>query len=579
MLYLALAIVCGLAAAASVTTINVSWFDRAPEGYRHSGFLQSDQNFYTSAAREVFERGNGFSYVMPNSLDRAAPAVHWQWPLTALAWAHAATGLSWPAVWEIWRLVWCAAFFAMAALVVRCFTQAAPGPVSSAWREPWAAMLWVLTGGGAAAILSLWHWPAHRAQFPDFIALFESVERAYHWWFLNLFRNVLYPLEATFHAFFFATVWALLAGRRLLFLALYAATLATGAFVGMEISTVILLYLGVEVALLKWRQRRRRAAVPSSPNDVISESALLPLFAACLAMTALFVAYYRVFVPILGGEEGRTLIHQFSNFPYEMIPAGSYFIAYFFALAGAGLGLLRRDVREWAFRSQAGRMIVCWAVAVFLLLHNHWFLRPHGLQPPHFSRGYLFFPLAVLAAVGVRAWWVRSLAQHFTRWPRWIPAAAMALGLLVLSADSILFFWKLAIRVPHPEALMIQEDTWDALQALDKITSPGEALNILNPDDKYIGVLIPVYTRHNSYLSDVIATPFYADRTADLHQWKINGRAAPLWDKHDIDLVMIQRRQWDASRWMAMLPEGAAIVWENRRWIAVQIKQPKALTP
>ena len=57
-------------------------------------------------------------------------------------------------------------------------TQAAPGPGSSAWREPWAAMLWVLTGGGAAAMLSLWHWPAHRAQFPDFIALFESVERA-----------------------------------------------------------------------------------------------------------------------------------------------------------------------------------------------------------------------------------------------------------------------------------------------------------------------------------------------------------------------------------------------------------------
>src|SRR5690606_11299066 len=100
------------------TFINISCYSRAPEGWQHTGMLQSDLIWYSAIAREVVERGNGIGYINPHSFDDTPNPWLFQWPLTLVGWIWGATKMPWGVLWDGWRIVWSAAMFGSIGLLV-----------------------------------------------------------------------------------------------------------------------------------------------------------------------------------------------------------------------------------------------------------------------------------------------------------------------------------------------------------------------------------------------------------------------------------------------------------------------------
>jgi len=545
----------GLATALVFSAISFSWARRTPPGWVYSGFLQSDQHQYTAIAREVFERGSGLTYVIPYSLDDDPAPVYFHWTFIALAWLQRLTGLPYPVCWELWRALWSTAFFLSFALLL--------DRILPSGKMRTLVFILVMYGGGIAAALA----GANRLLLPlaggqgsEFLDAFAATEGAYHWWFLNLFRNVLYPLEATYHCLFFLTLWAAISQRGKTFLVAFAATAACGVFTTANLAVILGPWFAIE-CLIVWRRRSDLAALP---GPFLKQSMV-----AFILVIAVFLIYYAVVVPAYG-EEGAAMLRQHTQYPMPLIPLRGYLKAYFWPLAGTLLALASPAVRRWLAGEPRGRLLIVWIVGTILLANNHWVLRPDGIQPPHFTRGYLYAALALCAAVGLQ------LQQE--KWRSWLrlankrTAVLVALAAIVLlTSDNLAFVAEIAARTPHPRVLTFEQQTREALEAIEAQGTPGKRLNVLNLGDDKIGILIPVYTRHNPFLADVIPTPDYYGRQADLEAWIRGGGQTPLLEKYAIDLIVIPRRLYSNPTIQRAIRGKADQVWQNGLWVLLRI--------
>lgn len=485
-----------------------AWF--LPPTRAYLGFVQIDQPVYYACAREYFENGNGLFAANPYSSNPNAPRQYSHFYFLLVGWVWRLTGISFSVIDGGVRLLLGPTFLLMAARVFRIIHR---------WRAGANAMLaLMLLGGGLAWLTAAFATGVNylvgrlsdskSGSFLDFLwflfmSEFRTAEGGYGDWHVQLFRNLFYGPEVFYHFLFFGAVLQFLRSRWPLgcvmaFLAWWA-----HPYTGLELALVCMAWLVVEW----WRG---------------DGSACRPLFVLA-AITALFGFYYGVWLP--RDPEHRSVYEQMKAFPAVMLTS-QIISAYGLLIPFSLLALLTPAFRaQW--RRREVRFVVIWTViALFLNYHDKIIPWVEAVQPLHFSHGYLYVPLAILATYGLRMFLsLKGLRQALQRLPLW-----SAILLLVHLPDNVIWATRSVILLPARSTVFAPPvQDMELLSALNEIPTRETILAASLPARfSVVAPLIPVLTHHRAVGAHVFNTPNAAATRKHLEEFRSSPTSATL---------------------------------------------------
>lgn len=463
--------------------ISLSWYHRAePDVYL--GFLQGDQPSYTALAKSVFNRGNGLFYANPFDYDNKAPRVLSNLGYVALGWLMKAFGNHEIRAWEFWRLLWGTLGGIFYVIIVQ---NIVPHRSIRRW-----AIFAGLFGGGTAWLHSLFLLP--ETSFNGWLTGTIDVERDYGWWCLNFFRQSLYPLELLYHSLFFLAI--ILYMRRNLRALIYVIAALWWTHVITAILTTTVVGLALAVDYLQSRKRDEIYAV-----------------AGLGVVVSFFVLYYNVALPRYPSV--ASWMEQTLQFRDKMAP-GFWLPAYGFLLP-AGIICFFPEAMRRLLQKRHRRIVLIWGIAAVGWTYNDIFFS-RCIQPIHFSRGYVYLFLVLLASFAMMNFIPRSFLN------RRIFGIILAVSLIPLCLDNVLFLARVGTNTPQKGLLTISKDAEKTLNYFKQL--PGSKL-VFSADQK-LGVLIVAQTQHRVYASEMYLTPFYTDRMNELTPPLIEGDMAAL---------------------------------------------------
>lgn len=521
----------GLAAALAMVHLKHYWFRNVPDGYVFYGFLQGDQEIYTSLARAVLSGPNGFTYAYPWDFSDAHPAIFFQLPIAVLAWTKSALGGEWHAAFDAFRLVGAPVMFGALALLVHTLLPA------RRWFVPGFCIC--AFGAGVAWVAALPGWFRNDADGPAFGLYLQSVravEDNYHYWFLTVARNVTYSFEVFYHALLYLMVFGLLTRRVALAVGVYTVALLSNPFVGVQLTAICL-----PVLLADMVAGRRRAAASG--------------FVLALVAFVLFLSYYLLFLP--RWEIGAILGPRQREHHTHALEFRDMWLAYGPWLLVAAVSLTRGAFLRKEWRSRAGRLLMIWIIGTLALTQNSRFLDP-PVQPMHFTRGNLYLPLVL--------WGLRYLrfASAGSSLRRTVPLALMALA-PVLAADNVLFFAARYVLLPHPGTQMFDRPTDEMFTRLGL----GQGRFCLaSMTLSRMGV---ARTGRPGYFADEITTPHYEERKRDLNALVWGGAEAEFQAKYDIGTFVFEKGPDSTRRALEVLtPADYHMSLNNERYVVLE---------
>jgi hypothetical protein len=455
-----------------------------------TGFIQYDQPYYAANGREIFERGNGFAYPNPYDPNPAAPVIYFQWLVWLLGFGIQKLRFD-PGSLYVGTGV-------LASVACAYFTFRLVEAVLPERHYRVGLFLLAVWGGGvlclAQVAVNLRH---HRALGYDLF----SYDPFQGWWFLNWGRNLVYPTESVYHAIVAATWLFVLRERWLLVLLGVALLAATHPFCGLQLLLIVVVWLSVLVLI-----GRSRAALWS--------------LLAVIGVLLLFLAYYFVYLPSFA--EHRVLQNVWSV-PWTLSP-----LALLFAFGPVGLLALVRVYRDSRnLNMQMGFLAVAFAVSLFLAKHE-WFTSPR--QPVHFTRGYQWLPLYLLALPLV----ARGLAATRAR----ISPASFALLLLPFGigavADNAAFIWR---EWCTPNGMYLSAPEREMFSWMDRHRLNG----VLLCTDPRLCYASATYTAVRPYLGHPGNTPERLVRQQQVQAW-MAGSVSVRW-LNPIDYLLLGKTE------------------------------------
>jgi hypothetical protein len=527
----------------ALSAVLLSWTWRAPADVTFSGWFQGDMPTYACYGRMAASTATTLSYANPHDLRESPPPVLVNLPISVIGWL---LRLGLPAPWteHVLRLVFGVLMYAaLAALLRRVFR---PGP----WF--WAAMVLVGVGSGFAWLGALrdasgpWldaggldlNVPALARRWREGV---RAIEAPYYWWFLDTFRNLMYPLELAYHALIFGQLWALGTRRFGTSLLFFALACLSNPFVGIQAC-------GVQLASLS-------LACLRAPRP-------LRAWLASGAIAAGFVAYYGVLLP--SDEVIRSVQEQHQAQLDSPLTLASL-------LAGHGPALLAplAVLLDPAFRRALWKRfhlvpvltLVAWTA---LLSQNSRFGLDEQLMPMHFTRGYLHAGLWIV----LLAWLQLRLGSATA--PRRGAFVAALLAVLTLP-DALLFVEDQYRDMPHSPTLVWNADWQQMHDELRREERPRRVLVNSYAFGRQICALHP----HRTVFGGPLTTPHYAERQAALEEFRSNPRFEPplvAW----ADRALVQRS--DARLTAAFVgSRGWRKRLENREWALFErVSEPRA---
>lgn len=436
-----------------------------------TGFVQYDQPYYMANARQYLDgRSDGWRYALPFSPSAAATPAHFQPQTMLLAGLWRITGAD-PGKLFV-------AFGAAAAIVFLLLSARLLDQVLERTAPVLLTVVFVWGGG----LLALAGFSISMLQDMDWRMAALSAFRfdpGDGWWFLNLGRNLIFPMEAYYHALFFGAVLLLYRNRPWLS-ALVAAVLALShPFTGSAALLVLLAWGTLELIV-------HRDRIVSAPWVA---------FVAALLMA--LMVWHGYILP--QDAEHQSLMQQW-KLPW-LIELQAWLPAYAI-VASMTAWRLRSCARIKAFFSlPMNRLLAVWAM-VFLALENHELVM-EPLQPAHFTRGYSW---AALFLIGAPA--LLEFAQDPMK--RLARGAVAAVFVCVMLLDNAGWF---ALRIAESrngagEGIWLSEDQLELYHWLEH-QLPNEEMLIT--EDPQLAYLAMTYTHHRAWYSHWANTPF-ADR-------------------------------------------------------------------
>ena len=352
------------------------------------------------------------------------------------------------------------------------------------------------------------------------------------WWFLNWGRNLIYPHETVYHAIVAATWLAVITHRRLL-VVLGAVLLATThPFSGLQLLLMLVAWFGIRTCV-----RRQRADLGMSLGLTL--------------VLAVFLGYYLLY---LNSFAAHREVQNVWALPW-ILPASSLLLAY----GIIGLPALVRVLSNYRHLDNAAWFfVVCFVVSLFLAKHE-WFIPPH--QPLHFTRGYVWTPLCLLALPLIQ----RILLHARLVNPPWVFTLLVFLAGGVVVSDNTAFISKLWVK---REGFYLTAGEAEAFRWMDQ-----QGLNgvLLCPDEN-LSYLSATYTAVRPFFGHGRLTPHFAERFQQVKDWQKQGKGGPWFA--DIDYILLSRKDGCS----ALPGDGWEIIFANSQLVLYKRKSGNDLS-
>lgn len=470
-------------------------------------------------AREHFDSGR-FSFFYGNPFDGnpETPRVYWQPHILLLGLLLQVTGLSPGILYVLFGL--CGAL--ICSRVALAMLSESPG---QSGRPGVPLLITFFWGGGvlvAAAAIRALPGIANGEQFmTGDLLVFDPGEG---WWFLNFGRNLVFPTEAYYHALFFGCIVCLFR-RSYAVAALCAAFLsASHPFTGIELLAVVSVWLVAELIV----------GGPDRPPTAFVLSVLILLLA--------HVSYYLVFLPSI--PEHRQLMDQW-ELPWNLPPLSALFA--YAPVAGIALwSLVKRGTSP--LRDRNTRLLLVWFAVAFILANHQYILR--SVQPLHFTRGYVWTPLFLLAAPALQEFF-----QKRRKGLRNLTAVVCVVAIFV--ADNAI--WLGLVSSPDERADIVLSA--DQRGVLDWTDRNGDGRTLLITGDVGLGYLATVYTPVRAWVAHKFNTPRSAQREREVKEFFEEGSGQKEWKGRRLIVIAAHG---EADRRLGMWRGGDARSVENR---------------
>ena len=467
-------------------------------GRTATGFLLYDAPYYMANARAIFERGNGLAYPNPFDPDPSSPVIYFHWLLWLLGagvkFLHLDPGALFAGVGVAASIVCCALTLRLVELVLP----------DSRGRSVW--FLLTMWGGGALVLTAgLLNLAQGRPAWDD---LFRF-DVGNGWWFSNWGLNLLLSTEAVYHCLVVGAWIGVLQKRWPLALGGVAALAATHPFSGGQHLLILGTWLGVEALRERTPAAWWRVAIVGG-------------------LGAIFGAYYFGFLSQFPAH--RALVAVWSNAHEVRLVSLLLAVGPWAALAA------------WRFRREPWRaggieaFFVTTFVVTFLLLQHDWLLPSR--QPAHFSRGYHWLPLWLLALPLLQAWFTQLAAAR----GRFIAGVALGLAGPLLAADNLAFLGR-ELHDGERDRVSLSEAQREIYEWMDAADLRG----VLLCYDLRLSYHAAIYSGARPYVGHLNNTPDIRTRWRQVAAWHREGETGPWFEA--IDYLLIDRRNPPAYPW------------------------------
>jgi hypothetical protein len=453
-----------------------------------TGFIQVDMPFYAANGRAIFERGDGLLYPNAYDPDPAAPAIYFYWLIWLYGFGIVQLGLD-PGHLFV-------GMGAAGALLFALVTLRLVEAVAAGTRHRVKLYLLVMWGGGLLALARVATNLAGGVPPLDDLLAFDPASGG---WFLNWGRNVLYPMEALYHVLSGGCLLAVLRGRWGLGVVAASLLAATHPFSGAQVLYILLTFATMRLVMLRDRRWVLRWIASALP-------------------VAAFAAYNVVYLP--GFPQHRALQEAW-HLPWT-IPALSA------ALAWLPMGVLA-GWRLWCDRGaldeRVGFLLTCFAVS---LAFSNYDALVEAVVPAHFTRGYVWLPLCLLALPRIQ-----GALDRLASWPRPVGAAVLAGTALVAVSDNAAAVGTV-LGVERP-GFYLSRDEREMLRWIDDQGQTG----VLLGNDQRLNYLAATYTPLRPYVGHHLTTPDLRWRYRQMLRW-LDGELTDPFDPEP-DLLLLKR--------------------------------------
>jgi hypothetical protein len=456
----------------------------ADAGPSATGFIWVDFTGYAAHAREIFDRGNGVAYANGYDPDPSSPAIYVFWYYWLISALMTSTGAD-PAVVIL-------GLGAFAALALSRLTLALASVRVTTLEDRFAGHLILLWGGGLLV----------GGGFLRSLVMGAPGEHLLHfdptngYWFLNWGRNLVYPTETVLHAVVAGLWLAMLTGRRRAALVCVLLLCTTHFHTGLAHGTVFVLAM-----LLEAREDGARVLWAGAGALIVGAQA----------------AYGMIYLPSF--EAAAIILDAHADTGW-IVPAVTQLLAY--GPVAVFAFLARRD------GPLAERRFLLAALIVGLALINHeLFMQDH--QPVHFTRGYVWLPLALLGLPRMLA-----LYRGRTSWKA-SPALSGVFLVGLLCLDNGVFLIEASRHIANDQGLdpRLHPNERAFYAELDKRGLKGI---VLLPSDR-LALQLPAYTDLTGWHGQYHWTPNFDERARRVHRHFMAARDNEL--LQHVDWVLI----------------------------------------
>lgn len=484
-----------------------------------TGMFFYELPYYVANGRAAFSRGNGVLY--PNPYDPAddAPVIYAHWVPWLLGAATAKFDL------EPGKVM--LAFTATASLLMAFATFRLIEHRSSASHSVFPWYLAAMWGGGLLVLGGLIFGPADETWTKRLLAF----DPGRGFWFLNWGRNSLIPTEATYHVLV-ATCW-LAEVRKRLFTSNVALLLlaTTHPWSGLELLFTICLWRSV-----KWFFGRNRS------------NTLQLAYAG--SVLVLLLGYYKVWLPTF---EHHAQLQRDWELDWS-ITNTTAFLAYAVVFVPAAVRV-RRAMNQKALSETEQFLLCTLVVAIGLAFHDR-FMKP--VQPLHFARGYIWFPLFLIGLPVLQTW----LAQLIATGTR--GRVVTVLLTLAFFADNAVFaIAQSYAQFQREDGFHITAGDRELLTALHRIATEGNSVPVVLTESDDLNYLLPAYSSVRPWVGHHFNTPEHKERLAQKNECfsesVVDEAALP----EDIQFVAV-RETTDASE--LLQPAWQAVELQTSVW-------------
>jgi hypothetical protein len=507
-----------VAAAAPFLSLYLAHCLTAQEGHLPTGFILYDMPYYSANGREIFERGNGITYPNPYDATPDAAPIYFHWFIWLLGFGIQFLMLD-PGVWFVFLGVGGALLCSW--FTLRIVETILPDP---RFRIP--LFFLVMWGGGVLALGAITTNVAYGQDLLDRPLRFDPFDG---WWCLNWGRNLIYATEATYHAFAALAILAVLKKRWAWALAGGTIVAMTHPFSGFQLLAILTAWFGVLAVVQRTRPM------------------VLYFLASCLVM-ALFLGYYKVFLDLFPAHRN---IHRVWSLQWTL-STPAICLAYGPVLVLA----LGRVASDWDVKKclDSGVGFLLTFAVISFLLAKHELIYP-AFQPLHFTRGYIWTPLCLIALPYIQ----RGLIVLQANVPSYLFACLAVVLAGVVVSDNATFI------ATYGSKELGEYLTPDQRQVYREMNDLGIAGTLLTTDPQ-LGYLSATYTAAQPYLGHQFLTPDFRERIDQVGRW-MGGEQEPWFDTIEYILVEPENlpADFDRSVWRT-------IPLENQKYILLQRK-------